>query len=264
MAGKTKAAPEAQAVEATETVSLSSMLSKASEYKRFSVWIVGETPLICHAWSHKAKLEMLQKQVGAIKPGKEKRDPEKDFVDSLYVMDKGKDGEPLSYGFPVTGFKKAFLSVAHKDKGVARTATRQALWLDMEMTSTRPALAGAMCDMPLIRIFGSKPEMREDMGRIGTGLTKTANLIYRAQFTTWAVRITGRFNPALLDTMKIVSLVMDSGIATGVGEWRNEKDGVFGGYRIAETVEEAEWEAFSRGEGPLPINGTNAYRQAAE
>lgn len=242
-------------------VSLSALLSKTSEYKRFKVWIVGDTPLICHAWSHKAKLEMLQKQVKATKPGKEARDPQQDFVDSLYVMED-KAGQPISYGFPVTGFKKALLSVAHKDKGVARTATRQALWLDMEMVRVRPALAGAMCDMPLIRIYGSPPEMREDMGRIGAGLTKTANLIYRAQFTNWAVKITGRYNPAMLDTMKIVTLVMDSGIATGVGEWRNEKDGVFGSYRMADEVEEKEWEAYARGEGPLPVS--EAYRLAAE
>lgn len=257
MAGKAKPEPEILGPE----VSLSALLSKASEYKRFRVWIVGETPLICHAWSHKAKLEMLQKQVKAIKPGKEARDPQQDFVDSLYVMED-KNGKPISYGFPVTGFKKAFLSVAHKDKGVARTATRQALWLDMEMVRTRPALSSAICDMPLIRIHGSPPEMREDMGRIGSGLTKTANLIYRAQFTTWAVRITGRYNPALLDTLKIVTLVADSGIATGVGEWRNEKDGVFGGYRIADEAEEAAWEAYSKGEGPLPVN--EMYRLAAE
>jgi len=243
-------------------VSLSALLSKASEYKRFGFWIVGDTPLICHAWSHKAKLEMLQKQVKATKPGKEARNPEQDFVDSLYTMGEDKDGNPTSYGFPVTGFKKAFLSVAHKDKGVARTATRQAMWLDMEMVRTKPALAGAMCDMPLIRIYGSRPEMREDMGRIGSGLTKTANLIYRAQFTSWAVRITGKFNPAIIDSMKIVTLVMDSGVATGVGEWRNEKDGVFGSYHLADREEERAWENYANGKGDLPIS--EPYRIAAE
>ena len=260
MTGKNK--PEAEIF--GPEVSLSALLSKASEYKRFGFWIVGDTPLICHAWSHKAKLEMLQKQVKATKPGKEARDPQQDFVDSLYTMGKDKHGRPTSYGFPVTGFKKAFLSVAHKDKGVARTATRQALWLDMEMVRVMPALAGAMCDMPLIRIYGSPPEMREDMGRIGAGLTKTANLIYRAQFTNWAVRITGRYNPAILDTMKIVTLVLDSGIATGVGEWRNEKDGVFGSYRIADAEEEEAWEAYARGEGELPENNTYRLLEAAE
>jgi hypothetical protein len=263
MTAAKKTKPEAESLDALGSeVSLSALLSKTSEFKRFKLWIVGDTPLICHAWSHKAKREMLEKQVKATKPGKEARNPEADFMDSMYVMDKDKDGKPLSYGFPVTGFKKAFLSVAHKDKGVARTSTRQALWLDMEMVRTMPALGQAMCDMPLVRIFGSPPEMREDMGRIGSGLQKTANLIYRAQFTTWAVRITGKFNPAIIDAHKIVSLIQESGFATGVGEWRNEKDGVFGSYRLAEAHEEVEWDAYARGEGPLPE--TNVYRLAAE
>jgi len=77
--------------------------------------------------------------------------------------------------------------------------------------------------MPLIRIHGSKPEMREDMTKIGTGLTKTANLAYRAQFTTWALKVTGRFNPTVLTADALAYLIQDAGMGAGLGEWRNEK-----------------------------------------
>jgi hypothetical protein len=168
----------------TETVSLAKALSKKTDFKGFTVWLCGDTPLITHAWSEKARREMLQKQTKATKPGKEQRDPQADFVSSLYEI--GED----EYGFPVTGIKNAILSAAHKDKGIARSAVQSALWLNAEMVRTRPAHAGAICDMPLVRIYGSKPEMREDMVKIGAGLQKTANLSYRAQFTIWAIRIT--------------------------------------------------------------------------
>ena len=155
----------------------------------FRVWIVGDTPLITHAWSEKAKRQMLDKQLKNANEGRPVRDPDKDFVNSLYEFD-----DEGHYGFPAMAVKKAMLSAAHKDKGVPMTTVRGALWLHAEMVRTRPAKAGAICDMPLLRIYGSEPEMREDMVKIGSGLSKTADLAYRGQFTTWALRIAGRLN----------------------------------------------------------------------
>lgn len=229
-----------------EAISLSSALSKKTTFKKFSMWLVGDTPLITHAWSPKAKREMLSKQVKATKPGKEARNPEEDFVSSLYEMDEG------CYGFPVTGVKNCILSAAHKDKGIAKTAVLAGLYLDAEMWRVMPALAGAVCDMPLIRIWGSKPEMREDMVRIGSGIQKIANLAYRAQFFPWAMRVTGEFNGASLTDGALAFLVNESGRSSGIGEWRNERKGVFGAFHLATIEEETAWQAFFQGKGDLP------------
>lgn len=235
--------------------SLSSSLTKKAKFKNFSVWVVGDTPLITHAWSEKAKREMLQKQVKAPKAGKEARDPQADFVNSLYEMGEG------VYGFPATGLKNCILSVAHKDKGIPRSQVMSALWINAEMVRTRPALAGAICDMPLIRIHGGAPEMREDMVKIGAGLNKTANLAYRGQFTVWAMRVTGRFNADILGSEQLAFLIDEAGFACGLGEWRNERKGMFGAFHRANAEEEAQWEAFLQGgELPLPVG----YAQAAE
>lgn len=238
----------------SKTESLSGLLSNKAAFKRFSVWLVGETPLIVHAWSEKARREMLSKQVKATKGGKEARDPQADFVSSLYEMSDG------VYGFPAMGVKNCILSAAHKDKGIARTGVMAALWIDAEMVRTRPALAGAICDMPLVRIWGSDPEMREDMVKIGAGLNKTANLAYRAQFTTWAIRITGRFNTTILTPEALAFLIQDAGMSSGLGEWRNERKGLFGAFRLADEAEEQAWDAYAAG-GPLPLP---AYAMAAE
>ena len=59
-------------------------MSQKAVFQRAEIWIVGDAPLIVHSWSEKAKHEMLQKQVKAIKPGKAPRTPEQEFTDSLY------------------------------------------------------------------------------------------------------------------------------------------------------------------------------------
>lgn len=238
-------------------INLAQTLAKKAAFRHFTVWLVGDTPLITHAWSEKAKREMLSKQVKAPKAGKEARDPHADFVSSLYEMGKDKNGND-AYGFPVTGIKNCILSAAHKDKGIARSATMASLWLEAEMVRVRPALAGAICDMPLVRIHGSKPEMREDMVRVGSGLNKTASLAYRAQFTTWAIKIRGRFNATALNEDQIAFLISEAGPSFGLGEWRNERKGMFGAFHIGSPEEEAAWERFIAGKGPLPVPAPSA------
>jgi hypothetical protein len=240
----------------TETKqSLTGMLSKPPTFKGFTVWLIGSTPLITHAWSEKARREMLGKQLKATKGGKEIRDPEADFISSLYDMGDG------GFGFPAMGIKNAILSVSHKDKGIARSAVMGALWIDADMVRVRPALAGAICDMPLIRIYGTEPEMREDMVKIG-GIQKIANLAYRGQFTVWAMKVSGQFNTTTLTADALAFLIQEAGTACGLGEWRNERKGVFGAFHLADAAEEMAWDAYADGAGPLPVPAS--YRQAAE
>lgn len=238
-----------------ERQSLTGMLTKPPTFKGFSVWLIGDTPLIVHAWSEKARREMLSKQVKSTKGGKEIRDPEADFISSLYDMGDG------AFGFPAMGVKNAILSVAHKDKGIARSAVMGALWVDADMIRVRPAVAGAICDMPIIKIHGTEPEMREDMVKIG-GIQKIANLAYRGQFTVWAMKVTGRFNTTVLTADALAFLIQEAGTACGLGEWRNERKGVFGAFHLADATEEAAWGAYAAGNASLPVPAS--YKQAAE
>lgn len=237
-------------MEVAERVDLSNLLSKKTTFSYFDIWLVGDTPLITHAWSEKAKREMLQKQVKATKPGKELRDPEAEFNSSLYDMGNG------TFGFPVTGVKKCILSAAHKDKGIPKTTIKSALWLDAEMTRVMPALSSAVCDMPLIRIYGSQPEMREDMVKIG-GMSKTANFTYRSQFTEWALKVTGKINTVAVTAEALAYLISEAGMAYGIGEWRNERDGVFGAFHLGSAREAHNWDQYASGNGPLPVRNKN-------
>jgi hypothetical protein len=104
--------------------------------------------------------------------------------------------------------------------------------------------------------------MREDMVKIGAGLNKTANLAYRAQFTVWAMRVTGRFNPTVVNEEALAFLIQESGLSSGLGEWRNERKGMFGAFHMADAQEEAAWEAYAAGNGSLPVPAS--YQIAAE
>lgn len=239
-----------------EKVSLAAALTVKPAFFDFNIWLVGDTPLITHAWSEKARREMLSKQVKAAKAGREAKNPEEDFLNSLYTMGDG------IYGFPAMGVKNCILSAAHKDKGIPRVSVMSGLWLDADMVRTRPALAGAICDMPLLRIYGTKPEMREDMVRVGSGLNKTASLAYRSQFTTWAINVRGRFNATAINAEQLAFLIQEAGMSYGLGEWRNEKHGMFGAFHLGTVAEESAWEAFAADRGPLPSPVT--YLAAAE
>ena len=71
----TKTAKKTETADTTENVNLTKFLSVKPTFKKFSLWLIGDAPLITHAWSQKARLEMLQKQVKSAKAGREARDP---------------------------------------------------------------------------------------------------------------------------------------------------------------------------------------------
>ena len=62
--------------------------------RMMEITLIGDSSLICHAWSKKAKQEMLDKQMKKAKQAKPAKDPEQDYKDSLYEHPEG------GYGFP--------------------------------------------------------------------------------------------------------------------------------------------------------------------
>ena len=89
----------------------------AIQIQTFGLNIVGDTPLISHAWGDKAQREMLEKHMKKATKGKESRNPLSEFMSSLYWL-TDKPDEPTmddvttaKFGFPVVGFKAAGLEV---------------------------------------------------------------------------------------------------------------------------------------------------------
>jgi hypothetical protein len=172
----------------------------------------------------KAKKEMLDKQTGAPKSGRAKKDPEQDFQDSLYTLQDG------GHGFPSIAFKTAAVTAVTSVGGVTKVATRQAFHVLGEHHFVKGAFEGMKMRQDLVRIQGAEPIMREDMVRVGMG---TADIRYRGEFWPWWVAIRVRFNLGTLTAAQILNLFNHAGFGVGVGEWRPEKDGAYGMFHCA-------------------------------
>lgn len=200
------------------------------EIKKVTVRVVGDTPLIMHAWSEKAKRMMLEAQMGIAKgKKKEVKNPADDFIRSMYwLTPMPEDGTMESFeeaiangarfGFPVTAFKQAAISAAYrmgwsKDK----MSMRGAFYIDSDENG-------------MIEIHSDTPEMREDMVKVGMG---TADIRYRGEFKNWYADLTISYNAnGQYSLENIVNIINAGGYVCGVGEWRPERDGQNGMFHV--------------------------------
>lgn len=192
--------------------------------------IVGDTPLIVHAWSEKAKRMMLEAQMKTTKTkAKEVRDPFDDFIQSLYWLSgKPEESTPeafdnairngAKFGFPVGAIKLAANAAAYRNGWVKnQMGLRGAYFLKTKH--------GEMAE-----IQGCVPEMREDMVRIGMG---SADLRYRGEFKNWFMEFDLEYNKnGDMTAEQIINCLNAGGYSVGIGEWRPEKDGQFGMFHI--------------------------------
>lgn len=200
------------------------------EIKKVTVRIVGDTPLIMHAWSEKAKRMMLEAQMGVSKgKKKEAKNPVDDFIRSMYwLTPMPEDGTMESFeeaivngarfGFPVTAFKQAAISAAYR-MGWAKDkmSMRGAFFIDSDENG-------------MIEIHSDTPEMREDMVKVGMG---TADIRYRGEFKNWYADLTISYNAnGQYSLENIVNIINAGGYVCGVGEWRPERDGQNGMFHV--------------------------------
>lgn len=201
------------------------------EIQKVNLRIVGDTPLIMHAWSEKAKRMMLEAQMGLAKgKKKEPKNPVEDFIRSMYwltdmpeEMTEEAFNEAISngarFGFPVTAFKQAAISAAYrmgwaKDK----VSLRGAFFIDSDENG-------------MIEIHSDAPKMREDMVKVGMG---TADIRYRGEFANWYADMTISYNMnGNYSLENIMNIINAGGYICGVGEWRPEKDGQYGMFHVA-------------------------------
>lgn len=200
------------------------------EIKKVTVRVVGDTPLIMHAWSEKAKRMMLEAQMGIAKgKKKEVKNPADDFIRSMYwLTPMPEDGTMESFeeaiangarfGFPVTAFKQAAISAAYR-MGWAKDkmSMRGSFYIDSDENG-------------MIEIHSDTPEMREDMVKVGMG---TADIRYRGEFKNWYADLTISYNAnGQYSLENIVNIINAGGYVCGVGEWRPERDGQNGMFHV--------------------------------
>lgn len=174
--------------------------------------IVGTTPLIVHRFSEKAKRQMLDNMQGRKSP-KQAKDPQAEYEAAFYRLGDG------GYGFPSLAFKAATVGGARFYSGVTMTALKQFMYLRGEVGDDGRALT---------RIEGD-PIMREDVVTVGRN---GSDLRYRPQFSEWRATLEVTYVTSALTRGSVLSLIDAGGMGVGVGEWRPEKDGDFGTYRV--------------------------------
>lgn len=186
--------------------------------KTIQVPIISTAPLIVHRFSEKAKRAMLDAMQGRKTP-RENKDPEAEYLAAFYrFADEG-------YGFPSIAFKSAIVGAArYFGKDVKMTELKQFIFVDGELG----------CDLPpqkLVRIEG-EPVMREDVVTVGRGGT---DLRYRPMFSEWHALLTVIYTESQFTLDSVLSLVDAGGLGVGVGEWRPQRNGDFGTYKVDTT-----------------------------
>ena len=170
------------------------------------VKVVGDSPLICHAWATKAIQSIKDKQAKKATKGKEARDPQADYEAAFY---RTEDGAPA---MPSVAFKSAAVSACRD--------------LDMKMTEARGRFH---VEGELVEIVG-EPRFREDMVRVGMG---AADIRYRPEFVKWSAILPITYNSTQISPEQIINLLNVAGFGVGVGEWRPEKNGQYGRFHVA-------------------------------
>ena len=182
-----------------------------------SATIVGISPLIMHNFDSKSKFQMKENgiiEAGMKQGGKKKNiaNPEEDYKNSIYHFS---DGERC--GFPAIAIKSAMVYAGYQIFKKPQTLTRAAIYV-------RPD------EDELIEVHGEH-RIREDMVRVGT-INKVASPRYRAEFPEWKMNVTIQYFADVISAEEVVKLLSAAGLASGLGEWRPQKGGQMGMWRV--------------------------------
>jgi len=173
----------------------------------------GITPLIVSKFSEKAKQMMLDKQMKKATAGKEAKNPQEQYEQSLYKFSDGK-----RTGFPAVGFKAAMVRAGKQ--------------LGMVMTDLRGRFHVMAEEGDLIEIHG-EPHIREDMVRLATGV---ADIRFRGEYSAgWEAEISIQYFRNAISKEQLAQLVVLAGFSCGIGEWRPERSNS-GSYGLFELV----------------------------
>lgn len=203
---------------------------------RLTIRIKGLSPLICHNWAHKAKQEILDKQMKKPKAAKSARDPWLDYCECFYWLSKkpypvdplplpNDENYPIEediknavFGFPCVAVKKAMVTAVTSMSNITKIAARQAFHVVGEYFTIET---------------DEMPVMHEDMVRL-SGIGSTADLRYRPYFHNWGGQITIDVNINVISAEQTVHLLHLAGFSVGLGDWRPTKDGIFGRFEVVD------------------------------
>jgi hypothetical protein len=175
--------------------------------RRVDIKVEGISDLIVHNWSEKAKSQIRDKQQKQAAMKKEAKDPVADFEAAKYLDSNGRDCVKSA------AFKNAIVDAASFASDVTKVSLRGAFFIVGE----------------LLPIGFKECIMREDPVKIGMG---TADLRYRPAYRGWICTLPIEFNAAAISLEQLVNMINLAGFSIGICEWRPQRDGDFGRFRV--------------------------------
>lgn len=230
---------------ATERIEIKRVPTEKARIK-----IVGDTPLLVHAWSEKVKKQLLKDMQDPNKDKKKKvhepKDPFADFVEAAYWITPQPQVRGLPYeqqvklfeeaiengakfGFPTVAIKKAAIMACYRAGYIKSTGLMRSLF---HVNAVNGAHVGSSQELAVLEIE-EPPECSEDVVKVGPFNNRKSDLRYRPSFRKWSIELELSLIKTGMFTMEdIVNAIDMSGFMNGIGEWRIEKDGEFGSYHV--------------------------------
>jgi hypothetical protein len=235
--GRARKAPAAKPAKEEKELKIKSLNLRIMSTEAVAL---NDSTLIVHAWSEKARREMLDRQTKTTRAKKEAKDPEADFNGARYIL-KPDDPRPWARALfakypkakeidcvPSAAFRNAFIASARYIEGVFMVTLQGSLFIDggewvpiLDRTTNEPAV----------------PVMRQDMVRVGGKAgpgSGVADIRFRPEYSNWKVPLRVQFNSNMLSDDQVANLINIAGFSVGVCEWRPEKRGDHGRFTLGE------------------------------
>jgi hypothetical protein len=204
------------------------------EPQSFTFTIEGTTPLIMHRFGETPRESIRKKKGGEAKRGHGIHDPFAEFVDCFHLLPGAElpegtleigehwDNLPNTFGFSAGGIKDCAATATRYITGLKGTEAKGAFHVEVPFPGVNL--------VPITRF--SKVVMVEDMIRLQG---KSADLRYRPYFHDWEMDITVTFDPDFISPEIILGLFSKGGFGNGLGDWRPQKGGPYGRFRLKPT-----------------------------
>jgi hypothetical protein len=193
--------------------------------------LVGESPLIMHRFPKKAWEQLLfpKGRANAAELAENlKHDPLMEFRESIYRNRDPK--QPAAIHMPSGAFSKGIASAALDLPG----ATKAQILRLVSINSTH------------VNIFGV-PQMFMAMTR-SSDVAHTPDVRTRAIFPEWACAVDVGYVSSLLKQTQVVNLFNAAGLIVGLGDWRPQKGGPYGKFRIV-SEDDPDYRRITKGQG---------------
>jgi hypothetical protein len=194
----------------TAAASAQSVVIEQPQRMLVSLEITGVTPLIQNCFNQKVLEDMLRKHMG-FNVTREKKIPRQCIERAKILNTKG------IICMPVTAFKKSMLTARALVKGLSKTQLQTQVYI---VGNSVPIQYREMVN-------------RMDMVRT-SGMGHMPDIRFRPEFRDWKARLVIQF-PDNLKVQSLVDLLNRAG-DVGIGEWRPERNGIFGRYAVTRHI----------------------------